>query len=127
MILITAIPNHGATGAAVVSSCSYVVPSGLAASARSTSRPAIPAGSSLLGVFGSLSATSSPAAAGTKSCLVHGCRNIRGKDGSERTATAATPIWPRRPDEAPMRTLPRIAAHGLALMVLLRKSRCFHE
>ena len=49
---------------------------------------------------------SSPAAATTKSRLVHGCRNIGGREGSERATTVATPSWLRRPDAAPRNTLP---------------------
>ena len=80
------------------------------------SRAAIPGGASLLGVAGSLSTTSSPAAAATKSRLVHGCRNIGGREWSERTTTVATPSWARRPDAAPRNTLPT-TAYGRVLTV----------
>ncbi len=94
-----------------------------AASAPRASRPAIPGGSSLLGVVGSLSATSSPAAAATKSRLVHGCRNIAGSEGSERATTVATPSWLRAPDAAPRNTLPTTAARR----VVRRCRRCSQE
>jgi hypothetical protein len=68
-----------------------------------------PPGLLRMGVAGSLSATSSPAAAATKSRLFHGCRNIRGREGSERATTVATPSWARAPDAAPRNTLPTTA------------------
>ena len=77
-----------------------------AASAPRPSRPTSPGGESLLGVPGSLSATSSPTAAATMSRLVHARRNIGGREGSERTTTIAAASWERRPDAAPRNTLP---------------------
>ena len=65
----------------------------------------IPCGASLLGVPGSLSTTSSPAAAASTSRLIHGWRNIEGREGSERATTLATPSWERRPVAAPRITL----------------------
>jgi len=73
-----------------------------------------PGGSSLLGVVGSLSTTSSPAAAATSTRLVHGRRNIEGREESERTTTAARPSWPREPVAAPRSTLPATASRHVA-------------
>jgi hypothetical protein len=60
-----------------------VCPKRLAASAPMASRPTIPGGASLLGVVGSLSPTSSLAAATTKSRLVRG--SDAPKSASDRT------------------------------------------
>ena len=79
------------------------------------------AGSSLLGVVGSLSTTSSPAAAATKRRLVQGCRNIGGREGSERATMVATPSWPRAPDAAPRSTLPTTASRQVGLTLCLGK------
>jgi hypothetical protein len=88
-------------------------------------RPTVPAGTSLLGVAGSLSTTSSPAAAATTSRLVHGCRNIRGREGAERATTVATPSWPRRPVAAPRNMLPTTAPRRVVgrCLVTARRSR----
>ena len=51
----------------------------------------IPRGASRLGVPGSLSTTSSPAAAASTSPLIHGWRRIEGRSGCERATTLATP------------------------------------
>ena len=96
-----------------------------AADAPRASRPTIPAGSSLLGVVGSLSTTSSPAAAATKSRLVQGCRNIPGREGSERATTVATPSWLRAPDAAPRSTLPTTASRQVGLALRLVKMAGF--
>ena len=53
----------------------------------------IPRGASRLGVPGSLSTTSSPAAAASTSPLIHGWRRIEGRSGCERATTLATPSW----------------------------------
>ena len=88
-------------------------------------RPTVPAGRSLLGVAGSLSTTSSPAAAATTSRLVHGRRNIGGREGAERATTVATPSWPRRPVAAPRNMLPTTAPRRVVgrCLVTARRSR----
>jgi hypothetical protein len=58
-----------------------------------------------VGVPGSLSTTSSPAAAASTSRRIHGWRDIEGREGSERATTVATPSWERRPVAAPRLTL----------------------
>ena len=78
------------------------------------------------GVVGSLSTTSSPAAAATKKSPGPRAAGIPGAGKvSERATTVATPSWLRAPDAAPRSTLPTSASRQVGLALRLVKMAGF--